>query len=375
MRILIVADFSSIHVYNYLINVISKIDCECIGYHIVSTPISNLFASYYIDNNIKIIEGVDPVEYQINGAYSFTKQTYKKIMTLGKFDYLHVHAVRLFVCPALFLANKNFDNIILTYWGSDLYRVSNSQLLKTIPLLYKSKKIVMMTEDMKLYFKKLPWYVSCFSNKICITDFGNMFYEKIINYSKIRKNLKEEFGLSSNKIALTIGYVGRPQMQQFEAIQSILSLISKHKDIIQIAIPAYGIDEKDFSRIDHLLKTTGIQYGIYPDFMDADRVSKFRSISDIFVHSQTTDALSSAMLEHLFAGSIVVNGAWLKYSSLDDNGIFYRQFSSFSNLPHVLEDVLENFDDEVKKCTINRENIAKISSWEYLRENWISLYK
>ena len=375
MRILLVGDYSSIHIYNYFKNVISHIGCECVGYHIVEDDINPNYLKYYRERNIQIINGIDTSIYREQGAFKFTKQTCEKLSLLGEFDIIHLHAVRLFMCPALFLSRKLYKRIIITYWGSDLYRSTNLQLIKSLPLVHVSNTITMITEDMYTYFKNLPRYISRYSNKIRVCDFGNMLYDRIINYTINIDRYKKELGFEVDKLICTIGYVGRPQMQQLQTIKTLLQLLIKNKNTIQLAIPAYGIQDSDLQSIQDLLNSVGIAYQIFTDFMDEETVSKLRVISDIFIHAQTSDALSCAMLEHLYAGSIVINGEWLKYSILDNNGIYYKTFKDFSLLSEVLDEVICNIAAEKLKVSNNRDLVSQISSWDYLRKYWIDLYK
>ena len=104
-------------------------------------------------------------------------------------------------------------------------------------------------------------------------------------------------------------------------------------------------------------------------------MSKLRKTTDIFILAQTTDALSNSMLESLYAGAIVINASWLRYSSLKNEGVYYLTFDSFDRMNRVLVNILNNYDQEKENCLINKEKIAKISSWYYLRDNWKNLYK
>lgn len=375
MRILLITDFSSIHVFNYISNVISKLKCECVGYHIVKDRIPITFLDYYKNNNIKVVQGVDPEIYTSLGAITFTKRSIRMLKQLGSFDVMHLHAVRLFVCPAIYIVRKRYSRIVITYWGSDLYRSSRLQLFMTLPILHSASEITMITNDMASYFKKLPWLISRYYKKVKVFDFGNMFYSTIQGFDKTKNNNKSDFGLNKNKIVCTIGYVWRPQMQQIKTVNVLIPFLKTLSDKVALALPVFGIEDKEYQIIDQLLKDTGIEYRLFRDFMDANTVSKFRSISDIFIHSQTTDALSCAMLEHLYAGSIVINGGWLKYSSLDENDIYYKSFSDFESLPNILLQVVDNIDVEREKCINNRIKVAKISSWDYLRQYWLELYK
>ncbi len=375
IKLLLVGDFSSIHMYNYVKNVIAydnNLECTCL--HFVDDEINPLYLEYYQSEGCSLVQGISTEVYAKQGAYQFTRQTLSLLKSLGHFDIMHLHAVRLFVCPALFLARKLYSKRIITYWGSDLYRSSKFKLIQTIPLISSSTIITMMSKDMLSYFSKLPWYIRRYSSKVKIMDIGNMFYEKIDAYKKNKEPLKKEFGINSQSIVCTIGYVGRKQMRQYETLESIKKVLEKHRDVIHVIIPAYGISDGDYNKIDSFLTSLNICYKIYKEFMDPDMVSKLRAVTDIFIHAQTTDALSCAMLEHLYAGCVVLNGSWLDYSVLNDINIYYLKFEDFNDLPEKLDQVINNYQKESALSLDNQLRIASISSWDSLRPLWLDLY-
>lgn len=128
MRVLIIGDFSSIHIYNFFSNVIRYMNCSCVGYHIVPDDIKPEYTQFYKDSNIQIVRGIDPSIYRKKGAFVFIKQSVELLNSLGKYDVVHVHAVRPFISLPIYFSRRNFKKIILTYWGSDLFRTTKLQL-------------------------------------------------------------------------------------------------------------------------------------------------------------------------------------------------------------------------------------------------------
>lgn len=374
--ILLVGDFSSIHMYNFVMNVIGYGNFKCTGYHINGgfEGINKVYLDFYKVKLEKLVPGVNTDVLSKKGPVPYIKQSITIIRSLGFFDILHIQSARTFICPAFYLTHKQFDKIILTFWGSDLYRVSNLKLLIALPLMNRADIISMMVPDMKVFFQNKPFIFRRLSKKIKVIDFGSMLYDKIDYYLEEKEHIKESFGYSSSKLLCVIGYVGRPQMQQYEAIEAILPCLINNKDKVQLAVPAYGISEKNYGKIHSILEESGIEYKIFTEFMDVETVSQFRAISDIFIHPQTSDALACAVLENLYAGTVLINGEWLNYSTLDDAHAYYLRFSSFNSLPIVLEGVLTNFFKEKKKTKINRDIVKSLSSWESLRPQWLDMY-
>lgn len=377
MDILLIADIESIHTYNYIKNVLVGT-----GYNITLFDIKGdlnrvrkEYIQYYVDHGIKLHEGIDIDIIKQGGYFRYIYTLSKKLSTLGIYDCVHIKGVYNYLALPIYFNRNKYKKIILTYWGSDLYRSSKFMLLQTLPLVSVANKISFITDDMRTFFSKFFFFRNHLK-KSSTLDYGNMFYEKIYNYKNQNKAIiKQSLGLNLQKHIVTIGYHGRPQMQQLQAINSLIEGSKINLNQIQFCFPVFGISNNDYYRLKTSLESANIDFLIFNDFMDEDTVSRFRVATDIFIHPQTSDALSCAMLEHLYAGSIVINGEWLKYSTLDNSGIYYVRFKNFDHLPIVFDKVISEFDMCHASTIENQELIARISSWKILRESWIELYQ
>ncbi|MCS3314149.1 hypothetical protein NXX38_20720 [Bacteroides sp. BFG-637] len=201
---------------------------------------------------------------------------------------------------------------------------------------------------MKNDFFKKSFFHRGLRNRICVMDYGNMLFPYI---DSAEKKIKEDtlssystFNLSKERLTITIGYVGRPQMQQKEAIESILKNISSTIiDGVQIVIPAYGMKEGRLQYLRHILDEKSVQYSIIPDFLGPEKVALLRSLTDIFVHPQTTDAFSSSMQECFYANAVIINGSWLHYKDIENAGAYFLSFNSFDHLPDLLLNVIGKY--------------------------------
>lgn len=378
--LLLVANPSNYHVYNYIKSVLVPSGLQVTVYSF-NGPVKELkedYKSYYIQNSVRLIDGVKVVSVLKPGYISYIIKTVKRIKALGKFDYIHEFYVLHLIAPALFLTRGQFSRMTLTFFGSDLYRVNGLKRLLIQPLLSCADHITLITSDMYQFFINNPKGNKKYKAKCKIIDVGNMFYGTIDRIKAIESKdyLKKQFGFDPNKIVVTVGYIGRREMQQYETIQSILNIDNVTLNEIQLAIPAYRISDSDYNRIKLLLDNSTLKndYKIFTHFMGETEVSSFRVLTDIFIHAQTSDALSNAMMEHLYAGSVVINGKWLNYSSLDDNGIVYTKFDSFESLAGVLSVVVKDYQTHSLDSAKNHDIVYSISSWDSLRSRWMSNY-
>ena len=164
-------------------------------------------------------------------------------------------------------------------------------------------------------------------------------------------------------------------MRQYETVLALLEGNKNYLNKIQIVLPVWGIPDDEYEKLDNLINQSGISYKLFRDFMGPDMVVKFRVSTDIFIHTQTTDALSSAMMEHLYAGTVVINGKWLNYGMLDEKGVYYLKVDSIEDVDPLLETVIASLDEYKEKTLINHDILRDFSSWEAYREKWLSLYK
>lgn len=375
--ILIIANFASIHIYNYIKNTIDFKSCKVSG--LTMSPITSIpseYNAYYQENGIMITEE----NTQPNDTNRIKiKKIYKQLKTLGTFDVLHIHYVKHLYAPGIYLLRNNYKKIILTFWGSDLYRSTIISRVCILPILRIADKITFITATMKNDFFKKSIFHRGLRNRICVMDYGNMLFPYI---DSAEKKIKEDtlssystFNLSKERLTITIGYVGRPQMQQKEAIESILKNISSTIiDGVQIVIPAYGMKEGRLQYLRHILDEKSVQYSIIPDFLGPEKVALLRSLTDIFVHPQTTDAFSSSMQECFYANAVIINGSWLHYKDIENAGAYFLSFNSFDHLPDLLLNVIESIDLHKQMSAINKQVMLEMCSWDRWRQDWRSLY-
>lgn len=377
-RILIISDFSSIHIYNYVKNVVRFSDAQFVCIHSVG-QVSELpphYSEYYSKIGIQVVSGIIPSPQKgILGKLINIRRIITLIKSQGKFDAIHVHYVSINTAFAVYFARKQFGSIILSFWGSDLLRIGTSGHLQLYPILSVASQITLITEDMMNYFRRLPSCISKYSNKCKVLDFGDMFLDTIDKYNKWDETkLRESFGLEKNKIVVMIGYNGKKSMQQLEILQDLLRFDLDFKEKVQFVIPTLYATEDERKVIVDIIKKFETKTVLFPDYMDGETISRFRAATDIFIHGQKTDALSNTMLELLYAGTIVLNGEWLGYSTLDNNNVYYHKFARFNQISGLVKHIIGNINDEKMHAHRNREHIYKLCSWKYLQTSWLSLY-
>lgn len=374
-KVLLIADVNSIHIYNFCKNFLSHklFDVTLLDVGGCEGAVKEDYLNFYQKLNYKIVYSKG-LNY---GRWIYVKSFYKVLKGLGKFDYIHIHFVSHYLCPVVSLLSKNFEHVLLTYWGSDLFRSSAIKRLMTLPLISKADKITLLTKEMADKFASLSYPYRRNYKKCIVIDYGNPFFESIKYNQKIGftpLKAKKTIGLNPNKITVAIGYSWRKEMQQYKALENILTSEFRFKDSVQFVIPAVGMDSINKDQIEHLLKETGVDYYFQEKFYNENEMPLFRIAIDVFIHPQTTDSLSCAMMEHLYSGSIVLNGSWLKYNVLDENDVEYYKFDDFSHLPFLLNKMISKFELVRGQTKNNQNKLDQFASWNFWDSKWSSLY-
>ena len=98
--------------------------------------------------------------------------------------------------------------------------------------------------------------------------------------------------------------------------------------------------------------------------------------SDVFINSQTDDAISSAVVEQLYSGTVMISGRWLEsqYKLLKDLGIFYKVFENFDSLVETMTDVIGQIENYKVLSEQNYKKMADEWNWKKCFDQMSSIY-
>ncbi len=266
------------------------------------------------------------------------------------------------------------EKLNLCVGGSDFYRARASEFEYKKILIDMADIISAETDQTISDF--LSRYGQC-KEKIRWVNFGIEALDYIDK--ELRHNLKktrQEFGISSTKLIITCGHNANDSHQHLKMISELKKVKSVNRERVMLVFPmTYPDGQNDYIRkVQAELDISDFDYRILTEFMDTKKVAKYACISDIMVHVQTTDQLSSTMLEEMYAGSVVVAGSWLPYGMLRDKGVEFWSVDYMSELADTIDNIVENYDIYYCKCIKNREAIHKLSSWDEAGKRWIKLW-
>jgi len=299
---------------------------------------------------------------------------------LENYDVYHFHYLAPeFLAPLKFI--KKDKRVLLTLWGSDLYQVEGvGNYIKQLEAFKRSDIITINTAEMKETF--LTKFGRMLEPKIRYADFG--LNEKKLDLINTKNNqqtisdFKKKNNIAEDKIVVVIGYSGSSKQRHIEILR-ILDKLDKNilRKFFAIIPMTYGLQFEDknyLQKVKNECNKVRFDYKIITEFMPQEDLIGLIISGQIKLNLRETDAVNAAMLESLFAGSIVVNGSWLPYGKLRRLKIYFEEVDSLDDLTNLIPYLIENFK-HVKNRTINNPSlISKNFSYSSAINDWIKVY-
>lgn len=296
----------------------------------------------------------------------YLKNKYRNLMdAIVQIQYVDYRFLR--IIPFL---KKVAKKVILTYWGSDLLR--NPKVERMNRLFNIASTITFETEEMAQIFNNRTKcrYVS----KIKYVNFGSVVIDNIdlINEFDISQ-FKKKYCIEEDKLNVVIGYNRDFNQQHLEIIKALKSSAIDFGKI-NIIIPwTYGVDDKDYrKKIEKELDL--LTYVFIEDYLTDKETACLRKISNILLQLQTTDCLSSSMIENLYAENEVITGSWLPYGELERKGVVFDKVSKVIDVGDTLSNLLERGSNSYFRKK-NKEILYDMLSWDKNINGWIELYE
>ena len=262
--------------------------------------------------------------------------------------------------------------------GSDLYRFSGQ-----LPVRLIQKRIIRFSDwisseniQTRDYFYRV--YGEKFRNtKHSICRFGVDILDYIKQF-KQKGEMPETISsvLPKDKIIVLCGTNASENHQHFAMIDAISNMKKEQRNKCHFVFPmAYPSGKETYiSEVSKQISQITDSYTILTRYMDVREMAGLAMATDIMVHVQTTDQLSSVMLSHMYNGNVVIAGSWLPYDTLWENNVFFLRIDKIAELSLTLEKIIEKFDFYKEKCSGNADIIYQLSSWEAASREWMKVY-
>lgn len=329
-------------------------------------------STYGIDENILF----NRLFSKIKGVRRFYRYyLYNKLVKkLLDYDIVHFHFLTV---DSYYLVQqfrkRATSRIIISIWGSDMYRVKQSNSNAFIRTCKSADSITFTNQkSLEFFSSKYRWS----KTNLYLALFGSMPLEYLRLLKTSNAESKKLLNWNPNKMAVTIGYNLATAQQHIEILsqfgsESIISL----RDRIQLIIPiTYSGTLKYKNQLLDKLKQLPFEFYIYDTFLKDEQVAQIRKASDVMIQLQLTDQFSGSMQEYLYTRNVVITGSWLPYETIKKHGAWFIEIESLEELSKVVPEVINDFEKFKSKTKNNPQAITKLISWEKNIQAWIDLY-
>lgn len=357
-KILIFAKFYSVYAKQLIENVAEKFD----------------------DVELSLLTGAKESKELIQNdclAHIYYFETMQDINTilhkLPKYDVaqlLWIEEIWAYFCEEI---RDKFTKLNICVGGSDFYRASKQDLEFKRKLMDIADIITAETTETIMDFSN--WYNNG-NDKIKLLPFGLEVINYINDIHISKKKIREKFNIAQDKIIVTCGHNAVKSHQHLKIIECLkeIPIEVKSRTIFVFPMTYPSGREEYINEVRINLEEYEIPHVILTDFMDFKLMGEYAVISDIMIHVQTTDQLSSSMLEEMYAGSIVIAGSWLPYKMLHDRGMFLIDVDSVKDAVDNMNKVILNMNSFRNKCKKNKDIIWKYHSWSALVSQWHDIW-
>ena len=276
------------------------------------------------------------------------------------------------------------QNLLVSVWGSDLFRYSGVyNYYYQSKIFDRANNISIHSVEMKEVL--LAKYGRHLFDKIQIALFPQdvKLYQEINKISEVEINdFKGKYKIPRDKVVIAIGHNAKRENNQIKVVNEIAKLDKSLKDKIVCIFPLnYSNNNKEefATELNEICKQNGILSVTFTNFFDIKKqpieFAAFRKIQDIVVHLLISDALSHYVTEAMYAGNILITGAWLPYGTFRRAGLDFKEIESIENLYPLLEKILsegvEKYKPNIKK---QQKAIEQKFFPEPTSKMWIELY-
>lgn len=301
------------------------------------------------------------------------RKYFHQIVVKKQYDIAQIHYPSFYHTFLLRDLRKSSKKIVLTPWGSDVYRISSIERL-ILKRLYSKADIVTgnglrFTKDFMCIYNIPKYKFRCLSLGADDIDY---FKEHYSDFST--KDAKHNFAIGENVYVITCGYNGSPAQQHLKIIESINKVRNQLPTNILLFFPfTYGGTKEYRDSIKKEVTKLGYQARYVEEYLDLKDLFLLRLATDMFIHIQTTDANNGSLKHYVWLEKNVINGAWLKYDDIEKEGyIPYHTTSSVDELGNTILEAYRN-----GPVCVNKETKRTIEhyGYSYLAPRWVEMFE
>ncbi len=293
---------------------------------------------------------------------------------LGHYDIYHYHSLETGRLPVLWVLPSDAP-VILSVWGSDLLRTAGT--LDYADQLGACERANLITvtslEIREILLSKFGRHLA---PKIRLALLGVSLLDEIDRCAGTRERFLASLDIAPDRVTICVGNNASPGNQHLEIIDRLCQLPERYRSRVALLVPlSYRPANRDYqASLCAALERGDLLYRLLDSPLSDQQVAMLRCATDILIHVPVSDAFSAAMLESLYAGGLLITGAWLPYSELRRAQISCDTISALADLPGTVMNVLDDFDARRRGATDNRRRVRALVHPTNTVHSWIRIY-
>lgn len=307
--------------------------------------------------------------------WNYLKETlFQKILKTNHYDFVVIHSLPPDSDKLVKIAHHYGAKVFLFPWGSEVLRVQGSVVGRLNRAFGMADFI---RADSETFVQKImSMYSSIEKKQLVNLTYASPGLTHIDNirskYS--RDELSSILSLPVGRYYIVCGYNAYKGQQHKKIIEGLSTVKNSLPPNYLLVFPLTYGQEDGVSDVEikQWCEESGLLHHCVTNYMTDEQVACLHLITDLFIHIQVTDVSNSYLMESVYAGTSIVNGAWLRYPELEEDGLPYLLCESIEKLP---ETIITALDKGTSK--INEENIKKIMyryTWQSVAREWISFF-
>lgn len=303
-----------------------------------------------------------------------TRLCLKKIKSLiikNNYHTLILHQPESWQRSITIQAKKSGCRIIITPWGSEVLRCSAKQRKSISEMFALADGVTCNIQGFKDQLMSLYKFDE---KKIISAGFGSEILDLIpkIKEKFNKHKVAQELGIPDASYYIACGYTAQRGQKHLEMVEALIKNRDVlPKDTILLFQFTYGNNKDKIyqNEIAASCESGKLRYHFITTYLSNEDMAKFRLLIDLFIHIQPTDAGNSSLQEFLLAGSQCVNGKWLVYPKLEQDGLPYHICESVEQLFRTLN---QFFTGVLPRLSLSKktEEVILEGAWSRQKEYW-----
>lgn len=310
--------------------------------------------------------------YRIRGLskllkYFDVKKSFKEIK--NNYTVINIQSVTIQSYILLKLFKRSCKYMIVTPWGSDVYRISKSMKGK-YQKVYDASEYVCVMPNTKFGDDIIDiFHVP--KNKCLELCFGSNILDKVMADNTSKYDAKQKMFGTADIYVITCGYNAAPAQNHFRIVDALALAKSRLPQNTLLVFPlTYAKKDNYLAELEKKVKSIGINYRLLTTYLSDQEMVWLRKSTDMFIHMQQTDAYSSSLHEYLYSKTKVINAEWLSYKELETWGVPYKP-SKFETLSEDIVEIVNSTENLISDRLIK---YLIVYSWSYQINEWNKIF-